>query len=87
MPQNNFHNIPFDIVFSLIFLVGLHGSSIIKVLAILSVNFLLAKICKGSKIGPILTWTFNIGMLFMNDRYNGYRFGELHQSLEYLVTA
>ncbi|KAE9411626.1 MBOAT-domain-containing protein [Gymnopus androsaceus JB14] len=84
MPQNNFHNIPFDIVFSLIFLVGLHGSSIIKVLAILSVNFLLAKICKGSKIGPILTWTFNIGMLFMNDRYNGYRFGELHQSLEYL---
>lgn len=72
-------------MFSLLFLLGLHGSSIIKVIAILSVNFLVAKLCKSSKIGPVLTWTFNIGILFLNDRYSGYRFGELHQSLEYLV--
>ncbi|KAF9071627.1 MBOAT, membrane-bound O-acyltransferase family-domain-containing protein [Rhodocollybia butyracea] len=82
--QSNIHLIPFNVAFSLVLLLGLHGSSTLKILAILTVNYLLVKISKRSKTSPMIIWIFNIGILFLNDRYHGYRFGEMHPALAYL---
>ncbi|ESK97357.1 glycerol transporter [Moniliophthora roreri MCA 2997] len=82
--QDNLHLLPFNLFCSLLFLSGLHGTSIIKILGILTINFTIAKVCKASRLGPILTWVFNGMVLFMNDRYNGYRFGDVLPSLEIL---
>ncbi|KAF5393368.1 hypothetical protein D9757_000507 [Collybiopsis confluens] len=84
VPTNESHLIVYDVVASLLFLTGLHGSSVVKVLAILTLNFLVAKACRGAKVGPVVTWIFNIGILFLNDRYDGYRFGAIHPWLEFL---
>lgn len=79
------HSITFSLAFSALFLLGLHGSSIVKILAILSANYAIARVCRGSKLGPILTWAFNVAVLFMNEWHDGYRFGAIHHSLEFLV--
>ena len=31
------------------------------------------------------TWVFNMGVLFLNERYGGYRYAALHESLSFLV--
>ncbi|KAF9268566.1 MBOAT-domain-containing protein [Marasmius fiardii PR-910] len=82
--RDTLHLLPFNLTCSLLFLAGLHGTSIIKILLILMVNYTIAKVCKSSKISPVLTWTFNGLVLFMNDRYHGYRFGDILPSLEIL---
>lgn len=84
--QNDLHFVSFKVVFSVLMLLALHGSSILKIFAILSVNYLIAKLCRGSKLGPALTWIFNAAVLFLNDRYSGYRFGDMSSSLEALVS-
>ncbi|KAE9408868.1 MBOAT-domain-containing protein [Gymnopus androsaceus JB14] len=84
VPSDSLHLIPFNIIFSILFLLGLHGSGTLKVVAILSANYMIAKTCKSSKMGPVLSWAFNIGMLFLNERYNGYRFAEIVPSLAFL---
>ncbi|KAL0578918.1 glycerol transporter [Marasmius crinis-equi] len=81
---DNLHLVPFNLVCSLLFLSGLHGTSILKIILILTVNFAIAKACKASKFGPVLTWVFNVLVLYMNDRYHGYRFGDILPSLEIL---
>ena len=63
----------------------LHGTSALKVLAIVSANYAIAKACRGSRAGPALTWMFNAAVLFLNERYHGYRFGDILPGLEYLV--
>ncbi|KAF9061444.1 MBOAT, membrane-bound O-acyltransferase family-domain-containing protein [Rhodocollybia butyracea] len=83
-PRDSLHLIPFNAVFSILFLLGLHGSSAIKVIAVISANYVIAKSCKSSRMAPILTWVFNFGLLFLNDRYNGYRFGAFIPSLGFL---
>jgi hypothetical protein len=86
-PPNKLYLIPFNLVFSALLLIGLHGASSIKILIILTINYVIAKSCKGSKLGPLLTWVFNGAVLFANDRYNGYRFGDLSPALLFLVCA
>ncbi|KAJ3969030.1 MBOAT, membrane-bound O-acyltransferase family-domain-containing protein [Lentinula raphanica] len=81
---DNLHLIPFNVVLSTLFLLGLHGSSVVKLIAVISINYVITKACASSKLGPALVWAFNIGILFMNDRYNGYRFGSILPSLEFL---
>ncbi|KAG5643093.1 hypothetical protein DXG03_001589 [Asterophora parasitica] len=83
-PDNNVYLIRYNLACSLLFLTGLHGSSILKILFILTLNFLVARLCKGSKAGPVLTWVFNAAVLFANDRWNGYRFGDVLPSLAFL---
>ncbi|KAL0072586.1 glycerol transporter [Marasmius tenuissimus] len=83
--QDNLHLIPFNLVCSLLFLFGLHGTSILKIVLILTVNYAIAKTTRSSKLGPLLTWLFNGTILFLNDRYNGYRFGNILPSLEILL--
>lgn len=84
-PQNNLYLIPVNLIFSFLLIVGLHGASALKILLILSINYLIAKLCRGSKFGPALTWIFNGAVLFANDRYNGHSFGDLLPALGYLV--
>ncbi|GLB44756.1 putative membrane-bound acyltransferase family protein [Lyophyllum shimeji] len=74
---NNLHLLPYNFVCALLFVLGLHGTSALKILAILSVNYLIARVCKASRAGPALTWVFNALVLFANDRYAGYRFGDV----------
>ncbi|KAL5526721.1 GUP1 [Sanghuangporus sanghuang] len=75
------HLIPFIIGFSIVFLLSLHGASILKILFILSVNYGIAKVFGSSKANPLLTWIFNMGVLFAIERNNGFRFASLSPSL------
>jgi hypothetical protein len=36
-------------------------------------------------MGPLLTWIFNVLILFANETYGGYRYASFHPSLEVLV--
>ena len=67
----------FDLIFSFIFLGFLHGLSIFKMLFILTVNYVIAMKYAGTIANPILTWTFNIGMLFLNEMFQGYRYAHM----------
>ena len=85
LAANNLYHIPFSIAFSAFMLTVLHGTSVLKILVILSINYLIATVFGGSKTGPVLTWIFNIAVLFLNETQDGYRYANLHPSLEYLV--
>ena len=84
-PTDNLHSIPFSLGFSLLMLIVLHGTSILKILAILSLNYAIVKIGRGSRLTPIITWIFNAAVLFLNETQEGYRFSAIHPSLGYLV--
>lgn len=73
--------LPFFLAFSALYLTGLHGTSIFKILFILTANYWIAKTSKGSRVGPLLTWIFNVLILFANETYGGYRYASLHPSL------
>jgi protein-cysteine N-palmitoyltransferase HHAT len=81
-PQNSSyragHNLTrrvvFDVVFAIVFLTCLHSTSIIKILVIVTANYLISFFHPNSIANPILTWVFNIGVLFANEYFQGYRF-------------
>jgi len=72
-------------VLSLVMIVALHGSSAFKIFLIMFINFSIAMNCRGSWLGPVLTWIFNGLVLFTNDIYHGYQFSSLGSNLSYLV--
>ncbi|KAI0766788.1 MBOAT-domain-containing protein [Irpex lacteus] len=74
--------VPFLLIFSTIMLSALHGTSILKIAVILSLNYAIAKACGGSKLGPLLGWVFNGAVLFANEWSEGYRFASIHSSLQ-----
>ncbi|KIM44491.1 hypothetical protein M413DRAFT_17568 [Hebeloma cylindrosporum] len=74
---SNLYLIPANVVLSIITVVALHGSSSLKIFAIISLNFVIAKKCRASFLGPLLTWLFNGLVLFSNELYHGYRFNVL----------
>lgn len=84
-PTSNLHQIPFLVTFSILMLLGLHGTSIIKIFAILGINYAIAKYGRGEKWNPLVTWVFNGAVLFANERNSGYRFASIHPALELLV--
>ncbi|KAL2870767.1 putative glycerol:H+ symporter (Gup1) [Aspergillus lucknowensis] len=63
--------IQFDFYFALVFITALHGISAIKVLAILYLNYKIAKALPWKYV-PAVTWVFNIGTLFANELCGGY---------------
>lgn len=75
------HNITrrniFDIVFALIFLSALHSFSVLKIVVILTGNYLISFFHPTSIANPILTWVFNVGVLFANEYCEGYRFATI----------
>lgn len=83
-PDNNLYLLRYNLVWSALILFGLHGTSLFKILAILTINFLIARLCRGSRLGPVLTWIFGGAILFANDKYNGYLFGHFFPSLAWL---
>jgi hypothetical protein len=66
----------FDLRFGLFFIVALHGFSVFKILLILYANYSIATRLPKSQV-PIATWLFNIGILFANELYDGYRYASL----------
>ncbi|KAF2751844.1 glycerol:H+ symporter-like protein [Sporormia fimetaria CBS 119925] len=66
----------FDIPFSAIFIFALHGFSAFKILAILYMNYALAKKLP-KKYLPAATWIFNVGILFANELCRGYSYGKI----------
>lgn len=79
------HRVIFDLVFAFCFLVGVHGTNTIKIFIILFLNYTIAKNLGGSKIMPLVTWLFNIGVLFLNEWYDGYQFRHIHDLAAPLV--
>ena len=75
----------YSLVFSSIFLGVLYGTSLIKILILLSINYFIAKRFGKTKLNPILTWVLNIALLFLNDYYKGYKFGSICSLLSFLV--
>ncbi|KAG0199472.1 glycerol transporter [Mortierella sp. GBA30] len=74
----------FFLAFSAVYLYFMYGNSIIKIVAIVSANYAIAKLGGASRWMPVLTWIFNLGILFMNEKNQGYSFGTLHESLAWL---
>ncbi|EPB89175.1 hypothetical protein HMPREF1544_04042 [Mucor circinelloides 1006PhL] len=72
--QSNLH---FSLLTSLLTVFLFHGSSTFKILFIITTSFNIGRYCKGSKWNPILTWVFNLLVLFVNEYYDGYRFSRM----------
>lgn len=68
--------ISFDVGFSVLFLLALHGFSAPKVLLILYINYILATRLRKEYV-PVATWIFNIGILFANELGKGYPYGDI----------
>lgn len=66
-------------------LFGLHGASALKILIIISINYLISRYGGGSAISPFFLWVFNALVLFANETYSGYHFASLHSSLGFMV--
>ena len=63
----------YDFAFALFFLVVLHGFSAVKILVILAMNYRLATSLPRKYI-PVVSWLFNICILFANELGDGYQF-------------
>ncbi|KAI1299510.1 glycerol transporter [Mortierella claussenii] len=74
----------FFLAFSFIYLYFMYGNSILKIGAIVTLNFWIARMGRGASWMPAVTWIFNLGILFLNEGYDGYRFGDMHGSLAWL---
>lgn len=72
--------VAYDLVFATIFLFALHGASALKVFLILYINFLLATKLPRAYI-PAMTWIFNIGLLFANEKFDGYSYSRLDTAI------
>ncbi|CAO3600050.1 unnamed protein product [Absidia cylindrospora] len=69
---------------SIIVTAALHGTSALKILAIISTSYTIGRLGGGSKLNPIFSWIFNLGVLFLNEAYNGYSFSAAHADLNWL---
>lgn len=79
------HRVAFDLLFASCFLIGVHGFNTLKIFVILALNYAIAKNLGGSRALPLATWIFNVGVLFLNEWYDGYRFAHIHAIAEPLV--
>ena len=70
----------YDFAFALFFLVVLHGFSAVKILVILAMNYKLATSLPRKYI-PVVSWLFNICILFANELGDGYQFRNMALSL------
>lgn len=66
----------YDLAFAAIFVVALHGVSSLKILTILWLNYQIATALPRKYVG-VSTWIFNIGILFANEKGQGYKFAQL----------
>ncbi|KAK4046734.1 glycerol transporter [Microbotryomycetes sp. JL201] len=71
----------FILAFGLVLLTVLHGTSMPKMLAILWLNYRIARIAtwggNWTRATPVLTWIFNLAILFSNEIYEGYHWSSI----------
>lgn len=67
----------FDLWFGLIFLLVIHGFGALKLLLIATFTFHVAHRARGSMVNPVLTWVTVVGLLFLNEKYQGYKFADI----------
>ena len=65
--------VAYDLVFALLLICILHGFSIVKILIILSVDYLIATKLPRSYVVP-MTWIYNVFVLFANELCKGYSY-------------
>lgn len=75
----------FNLIFSLVAIVLLHGFNALKIMLILFLNYSVARSFRGSKSGAILTWVFNGAVLLGNEVFEGWRLSQWFESLAWLV--
>jgi len=68
--------ISFDVPFAVILLAALHGFSTFKIVAILYLNYSIAKKLPRQYV-PAATWIFNLGILFTNELCRGYSYSSI----------
>lgn len=86
-PHQPLHRIYFFFISSLIVVTVLNGANILKIMIIVTLSYAIGKLAAGSIYNPILTWTFNLGVLFSNEYYKGYYFSSLlGESFAWLVS-
>ncbi|ORX97731.1 MBOAT-domain-containing protein [Basidiobolus meristosporus CBS 931.73] len=74
----------FILGFALLFLAFVYGLNALKILSIISVNYWIAKSFKKSRLNPVLTWVFNMAILFANEKYSGYRYSMISNKLAFM---
>ncbi|CAG8582251.1 9164_t:CDS:10 [Dentiscutata heterogama] len=47
-------------------------------------DILFLRVFEGSIANPIITWIFNLGVLFLNEAYGNYKFGDLNENFAFL---
>lgn len=68
--------ISFDVPFTVIFITALHGFSAFKIVAILYLNYCIAKKLPRPYV-PAATWIFGVGILFANELGKGYSYATI----------
>ncbi|KAF8442088.1 MBOAT, membrane-bound O-acyltransferase family-domain-containing protein [Boletus edulis BED1] len=81
IPTDNTFLVPFTNLFAILYLIGLHGTSTLKIFIILTANYHIGKYFAGSRACLIITWIFNFLILFANEWNEGYLFSSLHPDL------
>ncbi|KIV80206.1 hypothetical protein PV11_07725 [Exophiala sideris] len=76
----------FDFWSALVYIAALNGSSFMKILLILFVNFKIGTVLPRKAI-PATTWVFNIVILFANELCQGYRYSAIANALAPILPA
>ena len=62
----------------------LHGSGVVYLLGMVTVNYFIASILRGKKALPFVVWVLNMGFLLVTEYYEGYQFKWWSDSLAFL---
>ncbi|KAI1752106.1 MBOAT, membrane-bound O-acyltransferase family-domain-containing protein [Xylaria castorea] len=76
----------FDFGFAIIYLLALHGVSVVKILGILYLNYQVVTTLPRKAV-PVATWVFNIGILFANELGKGYKFRNIASFLGTILSG
>jgi protein-cysteine N-palmitoyltransferase HHAT len=72
-----------SLLFSVVFITALFGASALKIMLIVSIHYVVVK--RLPKVPSVLfSWGFSIAILFLNNKYSGYQFGDLSPHLAFL---
>ncbi|PWN97902.1 putative GUP1-Multimembrane-spanning protein essential for proton symport of glycerol [Tilletiopsis washingtonensis] len=79
-PQRRF----FLAVFTAVFVIALHGTNALKLGLVLLINYTIARSFGGTRVAPVLIWTFNIGTLAAVHWNDGFPWRDLSWQLGWL---
>ena len=79
--------------FNVVLMAILHGTNAIKVLSIVFGNFLVSRWATSGKTGArgkagiAAIWIYNVAIIFANDYFQGYRFGDISERFDFMVSG